>query len=224
MEIKKSNIFEVYEAQKGKRKSIFTKSRYKDQVYGEIVVKKGQDYYHEWNPEKSKLAAAIKKGCLNIFIRNGDKILYLGASYGTTVSHVSDIVGKEGFVFALDFAPRVMRDLVLFSEKRDNIAPIMADANRPESYSERIVEPDVIFMDIAQKNQVDIFLKNVDMFLKKDGYALFAVKSRSIDVTKKPKEIFKEVRQELEKKLVIVDSRTLDPFEKDHCMFICKKK
>ena len=63
-----------------------------------------------------------------------------------------------------------------------------------------------------------------DSFLKNDGYALLAVKARSIDVTKQPKQIFKEVREKLEKNLIIIDYRELEPFQKDHCMFICKKK
>jgi len=60
--------------------------------------------------------------------------------------------------------------------------------------------------------------------LKNDGYALLAVKARSIDIAKRPKEIFKEIKQELEKELIIVDYRILEPFQKDHCFFICKKK
>ena len=62
------------------------------------------------------------------------------------------------------------------------------------------------------------------MFLKKEGYAIIAIKARSIDVTKNPKQIFKEVRERFEKELIIVDYRTLEPYQKDHCMFICKNK
>ena len=82
----------------------------------------------------------------------------------------------------------------------------------------------VIYQDIAQKDQVDIFLKNINLFLKKDGYAIIALKARSIDVTKYPKQIFKEVRERLEKELTIVDYRDLEPYQKDHAMFICKNR
>ena len=71
---------------------------------------------------------------------------------------------------------------------------------------------------------MEIFLKNINAFLKKDGYALLAIKARSIDVTKQPKQIFKEVMERLDKEMIIVDYRTLEPYQKDHCMFICKKK
>lgn len=220
--MKPSKIFEVYEDSRDRLYTVNLTPGKK--VYDERLVSDKGVEYREWNPRRSKLAAAILKGSSNIFIRKGDVVLYLGCSYGTTPSHVSDIVGKEGFVFALDFAPRVMRDMVFVAEDRKNIAPILGDANRPDSYMGRVSSVDVVYQDIAQKNQVDIFLKNVNLFLKKGGYCLLAVKARSVDVTKKPKEIFAAVKQRLEKELTIIDYRDLEPYEMDHCMFVCKKK
>ena len=193
-------------------------------VYHEKVIKSEGNEYREWNPNRSKLAAALKKGASQIGIKPGNIILYLGASTGTTPSHVSDIVGKEGFIYALDFAPRVVRELVFLSEDRKNIAPILGDAKQPLSYSHRVSKVDSVYQDIAQHDQVEIFLRNCDMFLEKGGFGLLCVKSRSIDVTKKPKQVFAEVRQKLEKALTVVDYRELAPFEKDHCIYICKKK
>lgn len=222
--MEKSSIFEVYEKRKGKNKAFYTKSLAPGtRVYDEIIKKKGGTEYREWNPYKSKLAAAIHKGTPNIFIRKGHVVLYLGASTGTTASHVSDIVGEEGFVFALDSAPRVVRDLVFVCEERANMTPLLEDAFHPENYRDKITSVDIIYQDIAQRNQIDIFLKNVDAFLKKGGHCIIAVKSRSIDVTKKPKEIFKDVREKLEKHLKVVDSRNLSPYQKDHMIYFCKK-
>jgi len=109
-------------------------------------------------------------------------------------------------------------------EERKNITPLLASANHPEKYRDNICEVDIIYQDIAQKNQTEIFLKNIDVFLKKGGFAFLCVKARSIDVTKKPDFIFREVKAELEKTLTIVDYRNLFPLEKDHCVFLCKKK
>ena len=221
--IKSSKIFEVYESQEGKRKQLYTINlNPRQSVYGEKLINENNIEYREWDAFKSKLAASILKGSPNIGIRKNDIVLYLGASSGTTVSHASDIVGDNGFIFAVDIAPRVMRDLVFLCYKRKNIAPILADANKTDLLKERISAVDVIYQDVAQKNQIDIFFKNIDLFLKNDGYALIAVKARSIDVTKQPKQIFKEVREKLEKSLIIIDYRELEPFQKDHCMFICK--
>lgn len=222
--IQQSKIFEVYETEERKKKVLFTINLTPGKkVYDEKLIKQDNNEYREWSDYSSKLAALILKGCPNIGLRKNNVVLYLGSASGTTVSHVSDIVGKEGFIFAIDFAPRVMRDLVFVCEERKNIAPILSDANKPENFIERVSEVDILYQDIAQKNQIDIFLKNIDLFLKDKGYALLAVKARSIDVTKNPKEIFKNVRKELEKYLTIIDFRLLEPYQKDHCMFVCKK-
>jgi len=218
--MKQSRIFEVFQD----KNRLYTVNLIKNnRISEEKLVNEGNIQYREWEPYTSKLAALILNGCTNIGFRKDDIVLYLGSATGTTVSYVSDIIGKEGFVYAVDVAPRVMRDLIFVCEKRKNIAPILADANKPEKLVERATEADVLYQDIAQKNQVQIFLKNIDLFLKENGYALLAVKARSIDVTRNPKEIFKEIRKELETKVKIIDLRTLEPYQKDHCMFVCKK-
>ena len=215
----------IFEHTVGKRRILLTKNLVKGKkVYDEFLVTEKNTEFREWNPKKSKLCAAILKNINQIGIKENDVVLYLGASSGTTPSHVSDIVGSNGFVFGIDFAPRVMRDLVFLAKDRKNIAPMLADAKKPESYADKISQVDIIYMDIAQKNQTEIFLKNCDLFLKKDGYGLFAVKARSIDVTKKPSIIFDQVRRELEQHVKLIDWKTLEPFQLDHVMFVCKKK
>jgi len=222
--MRQSRIFEVFEEKKGKRITLYTKNLVPGRsVYGEDLVMRNGIEYREWNAFRSKLASSILKGSPNVGIRKGDIVLYLGASSGTTPSHVSDMVGKDGFVFALDFAPKVVRNLVYLCEERENMAPILADANKPDTYKHKITQSDIIYMDIAQREQAKILLKNLQ-FMKPSGYALIAIKARSIDVTRKPRSIYEDVKKELEKNLRIIDQRILDPFEKDHCMFICKKK
>lgn len=221
--ITKSKIFEVYEDKsKGK---LYTRNLTPGKtVYSEKLFRENEIEYRDWDPFKSKLAAAILKGSSNIFIRKNDIVLYLGAASGTTASHISDIIGENGFIFALDIAPRVLRDLIFVAYDRKNIAPILADANRPSTYADKISQADIIYQDIAQRNQAEIFLKNIDLFLKKDGYALLALKARSIDIARKPQKIFDEIKRKLEEKVIIIDYRELEPFQKDHCFFICKNK
>ncbi|MCB9361963.1 fibrillarin-like rRNA/tRNA 2'-O-methyltransferase [Candidatus Woesearchaeota archaeon] len=221
--MRRAQVFEVYEDGKGKHRQLFTKSLVPGkQVYGEQLVRDGPVEYRAWDPERSKLCAAILKGCQNTGLRKGDIVLYLGASTGTTPSHVSDIVGREGFVFALDFAPRVVRELVFLSENRPNIAPILGDAHQPMTYAHRLSMVDYVYQDIAQADQTKIFLDNIKVYLKKGGFAFLCVKAKSINIATKPKQIYKQVRDELEKVLTIIDYRELDPFEKDHCIFVCK--
>ena len=222
--VKESKFPGIYEIRK-KRRILLTKNLTPGKkVYDEKLIKEGKNEYREWNPKKSKLAAAILKNIKEIGIRKNDVVLYLGASYGTTVSHISDIIGKKGFIFALDFAPRVIRDLVFVCEERKNITPLFFDANHPEEYKNNITKQvDIVYQDVAQKNQAEIFLKNIEQFLRKEGYALLAVKARSIDITKNPRDIFNQIKEKLEKCLTVIDCKNLDPFERDHCMFVCKK-
>ena len=220
--IKNHQIFEIYQEIKGKR--IYTKSIVKGTPFSERVVRDGGVDYREFEPRRSKLAAAIVKGAHNIGIRKGDVLLYLGASHGYTCSYLSDVVGEEGLIFGIDPAPRVMRDFVFLAENRKNLVPMLSNANHPEEYVDKVCLVDIVYQDIAQKNQAEIFIKNCKMFLKKDGYGLLAVKARSIDVKRKPKGIFNEIRQELEKEFIVADFKSLEPFQLDHCMIIVKKK
>nr|CAB3471330.1 unnamed protein product [Digitaria exilis] len=71
-----------------------------ESVYGEKRVSVQKEdrtkvEYRVWNPFRSKLAAAVLGGVDNIWIAPGTRVLYLGAASGTTVSHVSDIVGPH---------------------------------------------------------------------------------------------------------------------------------
>lgn len=215
----------VFQMRKGKGKVLLTKNLVPGtKVYGESLIKDEGVEYRQWDAMKSKLGAAILKGVKETGIKKKSVALYLGAASGTTVSHVSDIVGENGFVFALDFAPRVMRDLVFVAESRKNIAPIYADANRVQDFIGKVSEADAVFMDIAQKDQAEIFIKNVQQFLKKDGVAMLAVKARSVNVAAKPSKVFADVREKLEKYLKVVDFKTLEPFELDHCIFVCRHR
>ena len=224
--MKPTKIFGVFEKGEGRRRKIFTLNLVPgQQVYDEKFSYEDGKEYREWNPWKSKLGAYIMQGINDIFVRPGYKVLYLGIASGTTASHVSDIVGRGGMVFGIDPAFRPMIDLVFMTEKRKNIAPIMEDAFHPENYKEMVPKQvDFIFQDVAQRNQAEIFLKNIGMYLKKGGFAMIAVKARSVDIAANPKMIFKNVREKLEKELTIVDFRSLEPFEKDHVMIVVKKR
>jgi len=189
-------------------------------VYGEQLLQKGNNEYRLWDLFRSKLAAAIKKGLKMFPIKTGSYVLYLGASTGTTVSHVSDIVGINGFITAVEISPMCMPPLIHLAEQRGNIAPFIGDANHPETYE--IPKVDLIYQDIAQRNQVSILLKNIKTHLKNTGYYMFCVKSQSIDVTKRPQQVYKEVLAQLSKTTKVIQTIQLDPYDKHH-MFIFGK-
>merc|ERR1719394_1150058 len=102
-------------------------------------------------------------------MKPGSKVLYLGAASGTTVSHVADLVGKEGTVYAVEFAPRPARQLVRMARQRGNVVPILADARLPNIYRLMVPMVDVVFSDVAQPDQTEIVMKNANHFLKSGG-------------------------------------------------------
>ena len=196
-----------------------------NQVYKEkLIIKKGIEY-RLWDPFRSKLAASIMNGLENFPFKNKTKVLYLGASTGTTVSHVSDIVGPSGLVFAVEHASRVARDFLdRVATHRSNIMPILQDARKPKEYFSVFGKVDVVYVDIAQPDQTKIAIDNCDMFLKRDGFFFLVIKTRSIDVTKAPKRIVEGEIEKLREKFEILESIDLHPYDKDHAMVIAKYK
>ena len=189
-------------------------------VYGEDLVNINEVEYRLWNPSRSKLGAAIMRGLKRNPIVPSAKVLYLGVASGTTCSHVSDIIGDSGHVWGVDFAPRPIRDLIdQVAKYRKNLTPILSDARQPQSYAFQVPKVDTIFADVAQPDQADIVVKNTRLFLKKRGYAMLSIKSRSIDVGREPAEIYKEQIKILEAGGFRVEEVVeLDPYELDHAL------
>ena len=187
-------------------------------VYGERLVEFGGIQYRAWDPERSKLAAMILLGAKDFGIDGSSRVLYLGAASGTTASHVSDIV-KDGFVFCVEVSPRSFRDLVGVCESRKNMVPILADASRPEDYAHMVEGVDFVYQDIAQRDQAEIFVRNMKHFGAKRG--MLMLKSRSVDVNRDPVSVYDEVRKELVSKgMTVKATMRLDDYSKDHAVFI----
>ena len=161
---------------------------------------------------------------LEIFpFKEKSSVLYLGVSTGTTVSHVSDIVGPKGIVFGVEHASRVARDFLdRVASHRKNIIPILQDARQPQQYFSVYCKVDVVYVDIAQPDQTDIAITNCKMFLKNEGYLFLVIKTRSIDVTKAPKKIIENGINKLRKNFEIIQNIDLSPYDKDHAMVIAK--
>ena len=196
-----------------------------NQVYKEkLIIKKGIEY-RLWDPFRSKLAAAIMNNLEEFPFENKTKVLYLGASTGTTVSHISDIVGSSGIVFGVEHASRVARDFLdRVASHRANIIPILQDARKPKEFFSVFGKVDIVYVDIAQPDQTKIAIDNCNMYLKKKGYFFLVIKTRSIDVTKSPKKIIEEETEKLRTSFDILQSIDLHPYDKDHAMVIAKSK
>jgi len=187
-------------------------------VYGERLMDFGDVQYRSWDPNRSKLAAMILLGGRDFGLDRGTKVLYLGAASGTTASHVSDIV-TDGIVYCIEISPRVFRDLVHVCESRKNMIPVLADASRPVDYAHMIEGVELVYQDIAQRNQADIFARNMFSFEAERG--ILMLKSRSVDVSKDPKEVYANVKRFLTlKNLEVKQVIDLDEYAKDHAAFI----
>lgn len=194
-----------------------------NQVYKEKLVNKKGIEYRMWDPFRSKLAASIMNNLEYFPIKENSMVLYLGVSTGTTVSHVSDIIGPGGTVFGVEHASRVAREFLdRVATHRSNIIPIMQDARKPQEYFSVFSKVDVIYVDIAQPDQTEIAITNCKFYLKPGGHLFLVIKSRSIDVTKEPKKIIKEEVKKLEKIFQIIQVIDLIPYDKDHAMVLAK--
>ncbi|WP_138005015.1 fibrillarin-like rRNA/tRNA 2'-O-methyltransferase [Halalkalirubrum salinum] len=185
-------------------------------VYGEPTD--GQ--WRVWDAGRSKLGAMLELG-MDVPLSGGESVLYLGAASGTTVSHVADFAGPT---YAVEFAPRPVRDLVSVAADRSNLFPLLKDARQPETYA-HVVESnlDAIIQDVATRGQATVAARNAT-FLDEDGVLLAAIKARSEDVTADPEAVYDRVLDELEETYEILETRSLEPYHDDHLGVVARKQ
>ncbi len=195
---------------------------------GDVLVSRGEGgVYNErmlggarvWEPYRSKLAALYYVG-KGVELQPSLRVLYLGAANGTTVSHVADYTDV---VYAVEFAPRPMQDLIEVARRRRNVMPIMADAARPELYAPLVEPVDLVYQDVAQPDQAPIAIRNC-MFLKPGGGLILMLKTRSVDVRKDPGLVFDETIIALKDAgFTVQESVWLAPYHQDHAAIVCTK-
>ncbi len=216
---------EIFEGIYSDGKMIYTKNLVVGtKVYGEKIFDYNGVELREWNPYRSKFCAALKNGIKQKLFFETCKVLYLGSAEGTTISHISDIVGEEGFIFGVDISETAMQKLLDLSDSRGNIFPILADAQMPAEYTEEVGgEIDTIFQDVSQRNQTEIFLRNA-FFLKSGGLGALSLKTKSISQIGSAEEILEKEKKKLEDEFDIIEIILLEPFEKEHYLIVVRKK
>jgi fibrillarin-like pre-rRNA processing protein len=194
-------------------------------VYGEALVRRKLVEFRSWDPFRSKLSAAILNGLEHFPFAPGTHCLYLGASTGTTVSHLSDIVGNNGIIFAVEVAARVARELLENVTKyRKNVVPIIEDASHPERYPAIYGRVTAVYADVSQPDQTLIAIQNCSMFLESHGLLFLVVKASSIDVTKSKQEVFGDQVALLERSSFnLLEQIDLEPYDKNHAMIVASK-
>ena len=205
------------------RDKLCTETEYNTSVYGEKLINSHGMHFRTWDPKRSKLSASIINGMKDVPILEDSTVLYLGASFGTTVSHISDII-PFGTVFAVEFSPEPFAKLLKISENRKNIYPLLENARMPETYGFFLEkDPDVIYQDISQRDQINILSVNLSYYHKWQ-YAILALKTTSIDSSKKPKDILEESvkKMKLIKNIYITEVIDISNYHKGHFLIVMR--
>jgi fibrillarin-like pre-rRNA processing protein len=185
-------------------------------VYGESLPVVDGTEYRAWDPFRSKLAAFLQNGAPPDVLGQPRTVLYLGAAHGTTVSHLSDLF-PEAMIFAVEKSPTSFARLLALAKKRPGLVPILADAQLPERYQADVGVAELLYQDIAQRNQAGIFSENARACLSSDGRGILMLKVRSVTQQRSTTAVVKEARATLlAAGLRVVYESALSPFSREH--------
>lgn len=198
----------------------FTVSDFHYSVYGERTSRRRGVFLRYWDPKRSKLSASLYKGMEHFPIENKSNVLYLGASTGTTVSHISDLSPK-GRIYAIESSYEPFVKLIKLSERRNNIYPVLEDANYPEKYSYFTESIDLIYQDISQRNQVQIFNNNAEYF-PAAKYGILILKIRAITSKHSEKQILNTSLEQI-REFRVKEVINLKPYHKAHYLVYCER-
>lgn len=146
-----------------------------------------------------------------------EHILYLGAAQGKTAGWMANSV-PGGSITAIEKSPVAGLALLKTAREVDNLVPFVGDAREPAAYGPLVPELGVLYQDVAQKDQVEILLRNVEAFQPRRAF--LALKARSVAVERPPEEIYEEAADQLAGAGEVLDVVELDPFHKDHAMIV----
>ena len=185
-------------------------------VYGEALSTVDGVEYRAWDPFRSKLAAFLLKGAPPDVLGRPRTVLYLGAAHGTTVSHLSDL-WPEATVFAIEKSPTSFARLLALARQRPGLVPILADAQLPERYQADVGAVDLLYQDIAQRNQAGIFVENARACLSLEGRGILMLKVRSVTQQRPTATVVREARAALSAAhLAVAYETALVPFSREH--------
>ena len=186
-------------------------------VYGERWAYAGGRAYRAFEPARSKLSAALVREWSGPIPEAEERWLYLGAASGTTSSHVSDLVGLTGRVYAIERSLRPFGRLLALARRWPNLYPILADAREPRSYSGLVPLVRGLYADIAQADQVEIVRTNAAHFLDGPGAGLLmALKTASMGRDASAPQHVRRAEEELGRYFDLEPSVRLDPFHRGH--------
>lgn len=184
-----------------------------------VLVREGKEY-RSWNPYTSKIAAYMLCGGAHKEFAESSSILYLGASYGTTVSHLHDVT-PSARIYAVEFAREPFSSLRRLASSHPGIIPVFEDATHPERYQHIVEDPELIVQDISQRDPVGILLKQFDAFRSLRS-AYLSVKAPSIDSTSDSRGVIENVASVLRDRFRLVEIVDISRYEKGHALAFCQ--
>ena len=210
----------LWESRHGDRREFWTQTVGElPPVYGERWTEVAGQRLRQFEPGRSKLAAAIVRGWAGDVPAPGQRWLYLGAASGTTASHVADLVGPEGRVYAVERSVRPFARLLTLAERWPNLRPIFGDAREPREYAALVPPADGLYADIAQPDQLAIVLANAELLLSGDGARLLvALKTPSMGRGRSATGHRDASEGVLADRVALAPSVSLEPFHRGHFM------
>ena len=192
-------------------------------VYGEDLRTEGGVEYRRWDPFRSKLAALLlKRPAAAVGLGQARAVLYLGGAHGTTVSHLSDLMPSAS-IFVVEKSPVAFAPLLALARRRENLLPLLVDAQLPERYAADVGEVDLLYQDVAQRAQAEIFHENARACLAANGTGLLMLKVRSVTQARPSRQVLGEARAYLERSgWRIVEAVDLAPFSREHVAFVLR--
>ncbi len=186
-------------------------------VYGERWTEVGSRTYRSFDPFRAKLAAALVRGWEGDLPAPGERWLYLGAASGTTASHIADLLGREGRLYAVERSIRPFARLTELADRWPNLLPILADAREPRHYADLVPPVDGLYVDVSQPDQLEILRRNAELFLQGPGsLVLLALKTASMGRDTGPAGHLARSEAALSEVLDLAASVKLDPFHRAH--------
>ena len=180
---------------------------------GLLQIRKKQRW-DVWNPYHSKLSAYLMAGGKNWPFKKNSKILYLGSAEGNTISYLSEICLTNN-ITAVEISAVAMAELLVLAKIKENIIPCLEDAHFPEKYRIQANNPEIIYQDIAQNDQVDIFIRNCNYFKPKCAFLMLKTQS----ISGKNKTIFEDTKKKLSEIFKNVEIININKWAKGHCAY-----
>ena len=167
----------IFQIQIGDKEQLATKNIVEGtKTHKEKIVIVNDEEFLEWNPYKSKLAAAIRNGLQILPIIKNSKVVCINLLEESTMLHISNIVGSGGSVFVIDVNKNKKSFLNKLVDTHKNIIPIY-DAADELSFSSSITgKVDALYVDLPESEQIEQIVEKYGSLLKNEGFLMLVTK------------------------------------------------